>query len=206
MKVHTSAGSERKKRFTDELGEHWQKQFNAFSGPKSTPYTSHSSGFRDASVELPPPPTDAAPPSGAFESEPPRHRQVATQPSERRQAGLSGSNSCAVSDTPIAAKTKCKEQMASWREQLAPSGTGRGVAEPAAQPSRSSAKNQDRAEAAEMLQHQRSLGDPLVSLPTEMKPTELFVFPRGPHCMRPALATHATAGDAAHRSSEHTTD
>lgn len=71
------------KRYTDELGEHWQKQFTEKAAdPNSTAYLGHSSGFRDASMELPPPPIDAAPPTGAFESQLPRHRQAACQPPE----------------------------------------------------------------------------------------------------------------------------
>ena len=71
------------KRYTDELGEHWQKQFTEkAANPNSTAYIGHSSGFRDANVELPPPPIDAAPPTGAFESQLPRHRQAGTQPPE----------------------------------------------------------------------------------------------------------------------------
>ncbi len=82
MMSRRGAGGARTKRYTDELGEHWEKQFTQKAAdPNSTAYTGHSSGFRDANVEVPPPPIDAAPPaSGAFESQLPRHRQPATQP------------------------------------------------------------------------------------------------------------------------------
>ena len=78
------AGGARTKRYTDELGEHWEKQFTQKAAdPNSTAYTGHSSGFSDANAELAPPPIDAAPPaSGAFESQLPRHRQAAVQPPE----------------------------------------------------------------------------------------------------------------------------
>ena len=56
-------------------------------------------------------------------------------------------------------------------------------------------QSEHKAEAAKPL-HQRLLGGALVAAPTEMRPTELYIFPRGPHSMRLALTTHATATDA----------
>ena len=62
----------RTKRFTDELADHWQQQFTEKAAdPNATAYTGHSSGFRDSSVELPPPPIDAAPPATGAAVSPP---------------------------------------------------------------------------------------------------------------------------------------
>ena len=68
------------KRYTDELGDHWQKQFTEKAAdPSATAYTGHSSGFRD-NASVAPPPMDAAPPTHAFESQLPGHRQAAAAP------------------------------------------------------------------------------------------------------------------------------
>ncbi len=222
------AGGTRTKRYTDELGEHWVKQFNQFkqkaTDPNSTtytPYTGHSSGFRDANVELPPPPIDAAPPTDSFESQitqmleqreiegseaqHQRHHYRGSRSSETsrpsdllQQAEISGSNASRNADPEhrsVAATPDSKRQMASSSEQLAPSDAGSASCEPAAHPSGSRVQNQENAEAAKLLQ-QRSLGEPLVNLPTEMRPTELYMFPRGPHSMRLALTTPAAPTNA----------
>jgi hypothetical protein len=85
MAKNTQMASRRggpQKRYTDELGDHWQKQFTQNAAdPNATAYTAHSSGFSDG-AEVAPPPIDAAPPVGAFESQLPAHQQVATQPAE----------------------------------------------------------------------------------------------------------------------------
>ena len=66
---------------------------------------------------------------------------------------------------------------------------------------------QDGAEAAKLLQHQRLLGAPLVTPLAEIRPTELFIFPRGPHRMCPALATNnATATETVGVGSKDATD
>eukprot|EP01043_Picozoa_sp_COSAG02_P042646 COSAG02_NODE_3641_length_6437_cov_237.157936_7_plen_305_part_00 len=228
MMARRGAGGTRTKRYTDELGEHWVKQFNQFkqkvADPDSTthtPYTGHSSGFRDANVELPPPPIDAALPTNSFESQMTQmseHGKIAgseiqherhhcrgtgssgsSLPSDLlRQVEANGSNASGNADPEyrsVAATPDRKRQMASSNVQLVPSDTGNATYEPPAQPSESRMQNQENAEAAKLLQ-QRSLGKPLVPPPTEMRPTELFVFPRGPHSMRVALTTPAAATDA----------
>lgn len=217
------AGGARTKRYTDELGEYWVKQFKQFSQKNADPnssisaYTSHSSGFRDANVELPPPPIDAAPPTtGVSESRPTeisldegqiktrvaqhQHRHYSGRDSscsssllrnacleqQDRQAKTSGSNASGHADAVhcSVAAPGCKGQM------FAPSGTESVSFQPEPQ---SNLRNPPKAEAAKPLQ---LLGGALVPIPTEMRPTELFIFPRGPHSMRTALTTNATATHA----------
>ena len=188
MTAHRGAAAgARTKRYTDELGEYWVKQFKQFGGGganASTSYTGHSSGFRDASVQLPPPPVDAAPPQavsqaseglrceskvrGSSEASRPSdlpHDTCLQQQQHWKQAEISGSNSrghAAPEHRSVAATPDGKGQAASCSsEQLAPD-SANGNNEPAPQ-QRGSNVIQDGAEAAKLLQHQRLLGAPLVT-------------------------------------------
>ena len=213
MMAHRGASGARTKRYTDELGEHWVKQFKQFAGAgantSSTSYTGHSSGFRDSSVELPPPPVDASPPQAVTQMSEASRYEVKVRGSpetshpsdllhdprlqqQKLRAEIIGSNSprhAAHEHRSVAATPDCHGQVASSSEKLEPSETANDNDEPAPQRRGSSVQIQDGPDAAKLLQHQRLLGAPLVPPLTEMKPTELFIFPRGPHCMRPALAT-----------------
>jgi hypothetical protein len=212
MMRRRGAGSARTKRYTDELGEHWVKQFKQFSQKNADPnstvsaYTGHSSGFSDAGVQLPPPPIDAAPPTQVTQiSSDQAH--IKDRVAQHQRPRYSGGGSSEAShprnlqrDTNLEQE---KRRQAETRSSNASSNaaaehrsvTGSAGFEPAAHPRGSSGQVQHKAEAAKPL-HQRLLGGALVAAPTEMRPTELYIFPRGPHSMRLALTTHATATDA----------